>query len=774
MPTFTGKFYHLSRKRLIDFFTAADTIRILIATDSHVGYAENDAVRKDDSWRSFDEVMRLAKDQDVDMVLLAGDLFHYSQPSRKAMYQVMRSLRMNCLGEKPCELELLSDANDIFDGSFNHVNYEDPDINVAIPVFSIHGNHDDPAGDGNYCALDLLQAAGLVNYFGRTPEVDRIQIKPVLLQKGQTKLALYGMSNVRDERLYRTFRDGHVKWFKPGVQQKDWFNIMAVHQNHHAHTETSYLPENFLPDFLDLVVWGHEHECLIDPTYNPEKSFHVMQPGSSVATSLVPGEAIPKHVAIASITGREFKVEKIRLKSVRPFITKEVVLATDKRTKHLAKVKDNRTKLTKELMTIVDELIDQARAEWVSLQDEPEEELDDIPLPLVRLKVEFTPPEGGKFDCENPQRFSSRFINRVANIKDVIQYHRKKAGAIRKSATEIDLPEEGTLAQVAGFDDVKVELLVKEFLEKQSLQVLPTTPFGDAVGQFVDKDDRHAMEIFVQKSLKAQVEELIKQANGADNEVGDEDEYLNAAMEKFRAQQEALAARTGSKSKKPAKKLKPKPRPADFDSDLDGEWGEKVEHCETDNGENNDDDSDDAPPAPPPKRGNGNGNGKNTGGFIISDDDSDDPFAEAVNEEPKPTTTTKKPPARRAPAKKAAAPKKAPTKPTTTSRSRKKVPEPEPSDDEDEDVEMEEAPAPTPAAKPKSQPKRAAAARGRQTQTQLSFSQPSQVTGRVGGGAGGRKKQAIELSDDEISEDDDDDDAFQPMSAVSSGRARRR
>ncbi|KAF5870543.1 putative double-strand break repair protein mus-23 protein [Botrytis fragariae] len=749
-------------------FTAADTIRILIATDSHVGYAENDAVRKDDSWRSFDEVMRLAKDRDVDMVLLAGDLFHYSQPSRKAMYQVMRSLRMNCLGEKPCELELLSDANDIFDGSFNHVNYEDPDINVAIPVFSIHGNHDDPAGDGNYCALDLLQASGLVNYFGRTPEADRIQIKPVLLQKGQTKLALYGMSNVRDERLYRTFRDGHVKWFKPGVQQKDWFNIMAVHQNHHAHTETSYLPENFLPDFLDLVVWGHEHECLIDPTYNPEKSFHVMQPGSSVATSLVPGEAVPKHVAIASITGREFKIEKIRLKSVRPFITKEVVLATDKRTKHLAKVKDNRTKLTKELMTIVDELIDQARAEWISLQDEPEEELDDIPLPLVRLKVEFTPPEGGKFDCENPQRFSSRFINRVANIKDVIQYHRKKAGATRKSATEIDLPEEGTLAQVAGFDDVKVELLVKEFLEKQSLQVLPTTPFGDAVGQFVDKDDRHAMEIFVQKSLKAQVEELIKQANGADNEVGDEDEYLNAAMEKFRAQQEALAARSGSKSKNPAKKLKPKPRPADFDSDLDGEWGEKVEHCETDNGENNDDDSDDAPPAPPPKRGNGTGNGKNTSGFIISDDDSDDPFAEVVGEEPKPTTT-KKTPAKRAPAKKTAAPRKTPAKPTTTSRSRKKVPEPEPSDDEDEDVEMEEAPAPTPAAKPKSQPKRAAAARGRQTQTQLTFSQPSQVTG---GGGGGRKKQVVELSDDEISEDDDD--AFQPMSAVSSGRARRR
>jgi double-strand break repair protein MRE11 len=30
--------------------------------------------------------------------------------------------------------------------AFNHVNYEDLDINVAIPVFSIHGNHDDPSG----------------------------------------------------------------------------------------------------------------------------------------------------------------------------------------------------------------------------------------------------------------------------------------------------------------------------------------------------------------------------------------------------------------------------------------------------------------------------------------------------------------------------------------------------------------------------------------------------------------------------------------------------
>jgi double-strand break repair protein MRE11 len=32
--------------------------------------------------------------------------------------------------------------------SFPPINYEDPNLNVAIPCFSIHGNHDDPQGTG--------------------------------------------------------------------------------------------------------------------------------------------------------------------------------------------------------------------------------------------------------------------------------------------------------------------------------------------------------------------------------------------------------------------------------------------------------------------------------------------------------------------------------------------------------------------------------------------------------------------------------------------------
>lgn len=47
------------------------------------------------------------------------------------------------------------------------VNFSNPHINIGLPVFTIHGNHDDPAGQDNLSAVDLLSSCGLVNYFGK-------------------------------------------------------------------------------------------------------------------------------------------------------------------------------------------------------------------------------------------------------------------------------------------------------------------------------------------------------------------------------------------------------------------------------------------------------------------------------------------------------------------------------------------------------------------------------------------------------------------------------
>lgn len=60
----------------------------------------------------------------------------------------------------------------------------------------------------------------------------------------------------------------------------DCFNIFVLHQNRARHADYSYVPEKSLPDFLDFILWGHEHECRIDPEFVGDKNYVICQPGN--------------------------------------------------------------------------------------------------------------------------------------------------------------------------------------------------------------------------------------------------------------------------------------------------------------------------------------------------------------------------------------------------------------------------------------------------------------------------------------------------------------
>jgi double-strand break repair protein MRE11 len=652
--------------------------------------------------------------------------------------------------------------------AFNHVNYEDENINVAIPVFSIHGNHDDPSGEGHLAALDILQMSGLLNYYGRTPESDNIQVKPVLLQKGSTKLALYGMSNVRDERLFRTFREGNVKFFQPNVHKDEWFNLASVHQNHHAYTESGYLPENFLPEFLDLIIWGHEHECKIEPETNTERGFKVIQPGSSVATSLCQPETEPKHVTILSITGKEFTHEPIRLKSVRPFVMKEVVLQEDRQMRKKGlEGGDNKVAVDRFCIEHVEELIKQANAEWLELQQENDEEPDEElvpPLPLIRLRVEYTAPEGGSYIIDNPQRFSARFADRVANTNDIIQYHRKKTAGIRKSKAAVEVPDADSMAQL-NMDAIKIDELVKEFLTAQNLTILPQSAFGDAVQQFVQKDDKHAMEEFIMTTMGDQVDHLV-------NNDGDmEDE--NAIAEMMEELKNKWEQKFEKGDRMARKRINRKPKPDEWDSEFDGHWEDDPDSIIRDDQDQDamdvDDDDDDADSAAPSRATAARGRGtraRGRGGRTAA------------------AGTTRKP---------AAATKKAATKAPAKGRGKKKAATPsdeeeeeeanevinlDDDDDEEEGLFMTQESAPPKRAPAKRTTAASTASKTTTTrkaapsrQTQLSFnSQTPAASSRPSRAAGARTtastRRLQEPDDDEIS----DDDAFETPPATTTRR----
>jgi double-strand break repair protein MRE11 len=76
---------------------------------------------------------------------------------------------------------------------------------VKLPIFSIHGNHDDPVGLDLFSSLDQVSANSYVNYFGKVKNIEEFTVKPVLFRKGGTKVALYGIGHMHDERLNLAF-----------------------------------------------------------------------------------------------------------------------------------------------------------------------------------------------------------------------------------------------------------------------------------------------------------------------------------------------------------------------------------------------------------------------------------------------------------------------------------------------------------------------------------------------------------------------------------------
>jgi len=115
----------------------ASDLKILVATDNHLGVHEEDPVRKDDAFSAFEEILQHAIRHKVDALMLGGDIFHENKPSRCGVAQRRRwwahspagrgtaltrpprrrptlvrtieLLRKYCLSDTPVQLQVLSD-----------------------------------------------------------------------------------------------------------------------------------------------------------------------------------------------------------------------------------------------------------------------------------------------------------------------------------------------------------------------------------------------------------------------------------------------------------------------------------------------------------------------------------------------------------------------------------------------------------------------------------------------------------------------------------------
>jgi len=61
----------------------------------------------------------------------------------------------------------------------------------------------------------MVSVNNYVNYFGKVKNIEKIEVSPILFTKGETKIALYGIGHMKDERLNIAFETKNIKFKRP-------------------------------------------------------------------------------------------------------------------------------------------------------------------------------------------------------------------------------------------------------------------------------------------------------------------------------------------------------------------------------------------------------------------------------------------------------------------------------------------------------------------------------------------------------------------------------
>lgn len=466
---------------------ADSTFVFLITTDNHLGFMEKDPRRGPDSFVTFEECLRAARVRhNVDAMLLGGDLFHENKPSLNTLTRSMNLFSKYVLGDKDIPFRLLSDPKVNFPKHPSPLaNFQNPNLNVALPVFTIYGNHDDPVG--GYSAIDILSSAGLVNFFGHVENSDDIVVRPILLQKGTTKVAIYGMGNVRDERLHRCFKQHKVRFLKPKSDEEGgWFNILILHQNRGVRSNVTKagIEESMLKGFdMDLVIWGNEHEQLMGPQQS--EGYEIIQPGSTVLTSLGPSESNPKMYGVLEVRGNGYRLTPYPLQSLRPVVRRTVELW-----KHNLAGRSVDA-VERFLRTVAEDLIKEADEQVARI---PQDVLDyhpNVRFPLMRISVDDHDPEGAPYPLPNVNRFGQEYLDVVVNADEVLRHIKPKAGTTRTKTP--NQPNVDGIQAPRNLSTADIRTRIAEVLNnntKDACQLLAEQELSGAVYSFVEKGEK--------------------------------------------------------------------------------------------------------------------------------------------------------------------------------------------------------------------------------------------------------------------------------------------
>ena len=216
-------------------------------SDTHLGYQTYKPLQELEQ-RTFEDAMDQCIQNNVDFILMCGDMFHTNIPNLRVQLMAMKTLRRV---------------------------YE-----AGIPVYAVHGSHD--SSPTSRSAIELLEAAGYITVVTETDDHTNdtlTHLKFVTDEKTGAKLAgLPGLKASRDIEYYQNLD-------RNSLESEDGFKIFLFHG---AISEAildekidDAIPISLMPAGFDYYAGGHIH------TFRDMNDFlkypHVVYPGTLLA-----------------------------------------------------------------------------------------------------------------------------------------------------------------------------------------------------------------------------------------------------------------------------------------------------------------------------------------------------------------------------------------------------------------------------------------------------------------------------------------------------------
>ena len=230
-------------------------VRIAIISDLHLGFGRG-MEREEDPFVAAERAFEKVEDEDVDMIVLAGDIFDSRLPRPEHWSRFMRLLSEMKNG-RSVEISRTKGREEVPEESIR-----------GLPVLAIHGTHERRA-NGMKNSIEALEDAGFLVH---------MHCSSVELNIDGEKVGVHGMSGVPEK-----YSKGVLKKWGPEPFE-DAYNIFMLHQDLEQYIYNPASPPELgledLPGGFDLYVSGHIH-C---KNKEAVKDGHFIIPGSLIPT----------------------------------------------------------------------------------------------------------------------------------------------------------------------------------------------------------------------------------------------------------------------------------------------------------------------------------------------------------------------------------------------------------------------------------------------------------------------------------------------------------